>query len=727
MLYNRDFINGTYRIQESGYYKIMEDIVFDMNRDDINFPNKRGNWFPRASQSDIYSGSDGSFVGSYSMGFFTGISVETNNVTIDLNGKTLKMDKAFHLQQRWFSIIELASSAFIPGQGPGNFGAFLYSASNVTIFNGTLGLSSHHGIHGNNAADIILKDLIIKDFEVAGISMNGFNGLSIENVEVGPVYTEVPVLGVYTQARLMLGRLKSIIDMYGKDYGNIQIHNRDTNLTAWDITNNLETQMDVIFKHFIKGISWNELSTGNEAKVNAARKLFENVVQVPTQSTVYGIFLNSEGASVFGIGGAPGNSYGLKMKNVNVHGLYNDAWEVPRILLTKGPFNDIMDVTRNSDNGLSDKETATYIGSSYTDAQFGIHKLTDEWSVLGHSALDDAVNDWIESDIKLDNEFIMSCNNDIMLHVTKGVFGLRVDNIDGIDIDNVNVYDIQNVGSLGSYVCGNYEGIGGDGGHRNQNWPLLRGYTGTEAHGVTFTGSTGNIRDINVNNIVSARGDAFGIQFYPSNNIIIDGNINITDIHAGAFLKYNKLPKENMPNKVPRGCGIDKFTYFDTDQGYYKNEILFQDIKNINTKCVTFHTECDTSEYDVEWSINVDKCDDSTIVKENDIKRGTAYYAIKELSSLHMRLFDYLEYQDSQKMEDKDGFSIHENKAKSRKSTSESGHTISKVILIIAVILTGCIILLLFFIMLRVCWKHKRENELNNETTPLIAKVQEVL
>lgn len=31
--------------------------------------------------------------------------------------------------------------------------------------NGTLGLSSHHGIHGNAMTEIVLYDLLVKDFE----------------------------------------------------------------------------------------------------------------------------------------------------------------------------------------------------------------------------------------------------------------------------------------------------------------------------------------------------------------------------------------------------------------------------------------------------------------------------------------------------------------------------------------------------------------------------------
>lgn len=39
--------------------------------------------------------------------------------------------------------------------------------------NGTINRSSHHGIHGNSMSEIFLYELKIKNFEVAGISLNG--------------------------------------------------------------------------------------------------------------------------------------------------------------------------------------------------------------------------------------------------------------------------------------------------------------------------------------------------------------------------------------------------------------------------------------------------------------------------------------------------------------------------------------------------------------------------
>ena len=52
--------------------------------------------------------------------------------------------------QRFFAVIELASSPFIPGVGPAQFvsgnGTAYIAANNVNILGpGTIGRSSHHG------------------------------------------------------------------------------------------------------------------------------------------------------------------------------------------------------------------------------------------------------------------------------------------------------------------------------------------------------------------------------------------------------------------------------------------------------------------------------------------------------------------------------------------------------------------------------------------------------
>merc|ERR1712176_758262 len=372
-------------------------------------------------------------------------------------------------------------------------------------------------------------------------------------------------------------------------------------------------QMDILFDHFING---NEYSDMNEDpdRMTAARKTFENVKGLPSSSTAYGIFLNSYGASVFAISGAPGTSDGVYANNIHIHGLYKDPWEVPRIVLTKGPFNDIMDFTRVTDDGL-ETTNSKYIGSAYTDAQYAIHKLSEDWGVLGHSVVGTKVDTWISTGKTMGSAKVR-CNGDIMLHVTKGLFGFRIDNVDNVVLNNIEIEDLQNIGELGSYVCGHYESTD-DGGHRNQNFPLQRGFTGTEVHALSFVGATGTIN-----------------------------NINIQDIHAGAHLPKELLASldDSMPNKIPRACAVTIWTWTDEESEFYSNQISFVNKDAINVKCMTTHTFCSNSAYDHESVLaNIKPCDRTTIVKDQSIQNHLIYEKyVRHLSDDHQKLFNIM-------------------------------------------------------------------------------------
>eukprot|EP01084_Bolivina_argentea_P235765 396610_1 len=148
-LSNDDFVYGTYRITEPGIYILTEDISLNFNApsDEIKTsPNFSPNsyeefyWMPQqdGSQDDEYMGAS-TWSGPYQLGFFTGVTIECSNVVVDLNGFEIGMSDEFYLQQRFFSIFELAAKNFVAGQGPVDFGPFLNAATNVIIKNGVIG------------------------------------------------------------------------------------------------------------------------------------------------------------------------------------------------------------------------------------------------------------------------------------------------------------------------------------------------------------------------------------------------------------------------------------------------------------------------------------------------------------------------------------------------------------------------------------------------------------
>ena len=181
-LFQKDFDEGTYLLDKPGYYILKEDIIFNPNPDVL--PEK-------------YNTS------AFSLGFFAVMAIYADNVYLNLNGHTIKASEEFALQQRFFSIIELANSPFIPSQGPGDFinESSFKSANNVFIRKGKLGRSSHHGIHGNMSKNVLLEKLTIEDFEFVGLALNGGENIVSHKIIIKDNKQDIPVLATYSAAR----------------------------------------------------------------------------------------------------------------------------------------------------------------------------------------------------------------------------------------------------------------------------------------------------------------------------------------------------------------------------------------------------------------------------------------------------------------------------------------------------------------------------------------------
>ena len=109
-----DFDRGTYRIRRPGKYVLMQDILFDFNNK-VGEPNGAGAYWPDEDTEDEYPGASGGR-DPFFLGFFAGITIECEDVILDLNGHSLEMSDWFYYQQRWFTTIELSTQYFLPGQ-----------------------------------------------------------------------------------------------------------------------------------------------------------------------------------------------------------------------------------------------------------------------------------------------------------------------------------------------------------------------------------------------------------------------------------------------------------------------------------------------------------------------------------------------------------------------------------------------------------------------------------
>jgi hypothetical protein len=168
-LSQEDFELGTFRIKASGKYKLTEDIVFE--------PQESNDYWPPFDLWEEYPPS------SYYLGFFAAITVEADDVEIDLNGFEIRQGEEFYLVQRFFNAIELNNKVFVDNEGVSSLDyqqtdlpaggsepvGPLVIPKNVLIMNGRIGKSSHAGIHGNSVVGLTVKNVQISGFEVAGI------------------------------------------------------------------------------------------------------------------------------------------------------------------------------------------------------------------------------------------------------------------------------------------------------------------------------------------------------------------------------------------------------------------------------------------------------------------------------------------------------------------------------------------------------------------------------
>ena len=250
----------------------------------------------------------------------SGITIESDDVIINLNGFKFEMDKRFYLQQRFFSLIELAAKPFLPHQGASTWGLTeVYYANNLEIRGpGHIGLSSHHGIHGNNANNIWIHDINIRNFDVAGIACNGCTNVKIENVIVGPQNNEIPTLGRYTHSRAFIPRLKDLYDNYADE--EIQFYGREKT-TVGALCQRMVDQMDMIYFNYINEIEYEP----NDKEWIAAQKVFKNPTGWMDGGSSYGIVINGGGAAVVGIGTRITGTDNIIMNNVEVFGIYNQV------------------------------------------------------------------------------------------------------------------------------------------------------------------------------------------------------------------------------------------------------------------------------------------------------------------------------------------------------------------------------------------------------------------
>ena len=439
-----DFEHGTYRITKPGLYILYDDIVFnpltppDLQLTRYNHP-------------------------AYSMGFFAAITIECDGVVLDLNKHSIQQSYEHYFSQRFFSILELANSPFVPSQGPGTLNtatAGFVSATNCLVLNGTLGLSSHSAVHGNNNRNVVLQNLCLQQFEVTGVQLNGVHNAHVENVVMNAISTS-PLADMTFTFLQHAQELEDLVDAAEPPTA--------TAHPSIDVTQVLESAQYVrtlLQTPFTKAAAedpkqlaveqklsqiWTELTAAANDTANATHNniplflhKFVNTEGIPDGSALYGVLINSSGVAVGELAAAcpmaaqsdstcrrscEVSIYRTTVSNMKLHSLETIGIKV-------------------GDATIKDKTGAL--------VKAGNLQSCPNWLL---SQLRILLNDPIQENTDLSNALLGTLpfetfvansgatffnNSDVMAHVSKGIFGIRVENTDHFTLKQICVHEMSN-------------------------------------------------------------------------------------------------------------------------------------------------------------------------------------------------------------------------------------------------------------------------------------------
>lgn len=581
---NNDFKNGTLRVRYPCVLKLAENIQFNPNRpetwlDENNNvtgkfaearkldPQRNNDWMPNNNIESNKQYFEGDVKFAYGLGFFAALTIETCNTIVDLNGFTLSQHPEHALQQRFYANIELADQPFIPFQGPSNFGAVLKSAKNVLVTNGKIGLSSHHGIHGNNCDNIMMKNLVFENFEVASVSLNGSSHIHMDNVNVVKNRQDVPVLGTFSAARF----IKLFVECLKAD-GH---PNLDT-LTngAESYYEKLKYDVDDCFNCVIF----------NNGTVN---ELFKNPSGL-IDGNPYGIVINTKGVAVGGflndrLNQRSGEVCELYMNNCSVNNIVGKVNEIVALSDRSGNKAqvDTAGAVLQFFNGVSrlENEKYYYNGTVLSDVQIELAKIKLNTATpykFGTLNIDRGIIDWRDNNglyfakdseksdwLQLFNEdgtaykvndedvkYRIICNGDTMFHVNKGVIGVRLDGIRKCTMTNCSLTNVSNLGNKGSTLGGNYVST-----IPGQTSEMI-GYTGSDTYGIVTSGVCSlKMNMVEISNVNSDNGTVKALCIQNNSNSVSVSNLTVTNVTAGIGKDFN--PTDNLlPNKPQNSIGV---------------------------------------------------------------------------------------------------------------------------------------------------------------------------
>ncbi len=555
-----DFQNGTYRITEPGVYALAEDISFNphppgsLADDGVTVLDAWNGGLPFPSQ---YGDPDAGLYdpAAYGIGFFAAIAIEADDVVLDLRGHTLEQSAEHALLQRFFAVVELADQPFLPRQGPSDFGGELRAAHRVVIRGGTIGRSSHHGIHGNDNRHVRIHDVDFEGFEVAAVALNGVEDLVISRSRARN-RDDVPVIGTFSNARF----IAPYVDWLVRSGSSTTLRVLGEELDAIAIRAALREAVNRVHEDVI---------VDGRGFIDATRHpdehaLFHNPHGV-VDGNAYGYLVNPRGVAV---GGFPNRADepSRAISFFDVHILRQRAFVNEVVALARDgkavidPVGAVF-MLRNRDFATGapltvsslDDDVAVYTGNPLANAQALVAKAAANGEFppfldTSRVNLGADVIDWIEDQGRLSELAPSSadwlCNGDTMFHVNKGVIGFKLDGAQGALLWRTSARRLENLGGQGSDVCGRYAISHPD--------ATLPGYGGAAVRGYSIAGSENVwLVGARARSLASRFGSVTGIDvFTDARNVLLLGSA-VRRLRAGP-----DFTPDGGPNEAPDAIGV---------------------------------------------------------------------------------------------------------------------------------------------------------------------------
>eukprot|EP00406_Dinophysis_acuminata_P010867 CAMPEP_0179225160 /NCGR_PEP_ID=MMETSP0797-20121207/8168_1 /TAXON_ID=47934 /ORGANISM="Dinophysis acuminata, Strain DAEP01" /LENGTH=459 /DNA_ID=CAMNT_0020932175 /DNA_START=99 /DNA_END=1474 /DNA_ORIENTATION=- len=379
--------------------------------------------------------------GGYFLGFFAALTIEAEDVTLDCRGHSMAMSPKYHRTQRFFSIVELASSPFVLEQGPPPFAnpaktnATLASANRTVIRNCHFGLTSHHSIHGNGNEGVEIRNSSFVDFEVGCVSLNGASSVVLEDLDCGPSLTAT-FSAKLSQAVFM----DHIVQVLMPENDVMEGYANSTNVTLKGDTHTVREVFDTLHDDLVEFI---------DNMTGPLLGAVGNGSALPDGSALYGILLHRRGVAIgeFGAPLCPDDTgdeakiesqrvKDIEIRNVVVHDLKLKVDQLAAIVIdgkkVKGLGGDVFTFTEvwNTSSCFSYVRNTVLL-----DWAAGTLDCSDHGKFLYSIWKGKKKRQW-------------NCNADSMDHHNKGVVGVRLEFLKNVILVNTTIANLTNEGVL---------------------------------------------------------------------------------------------------------------------------------------------------------------------------------------------------------------------------------------------------------------------------------------